>query len=416
MRNFCTFLFLRKGGFQTRPYINFAKFCAFLILAITFFGGNAFAQRDGLTFSGIFESSVATNVGAGEAANLSYGLEEYANIRMQARVGENGTFFGAVNLIAASGDYAITMISQAEHVKFGGIHTGKYYAALIELERLFFRIRGENVNFDGGIMRIPLGFSNVWGSSDFLNPKNPLKPNARPRAVLGNSLSWFPVHGFKLQGFGITGRDPLDANSGIAGIAADKHWDKLSAQLLYSFEYSDEFPSTASNPWTHRTGLSLKADLELGLILDMLYTHNKELENKADGLSLSTGFDYSFFSGNLIFLAEYLYNGLASSTSLAGGGNFSNRNYLYTGFTYRFSNFTNAGLALLSGLDDASFVSLLTFNHQISQAISLSVAANVPMDRNLFNNDGNHGEFGPRPSGMSAGSHFYMETKLRMRF
>jgi len=390
-------------------------FCV-LFVALFLFIGEIFAQRGNLTFSGIFESSVATNVGAGEAANLSYGLEEYANIRMQARLGENGTFFGAVNLIAASGTYAAAMAAQAEHLQFGGMQVGQNYAALMEIERLHFRIRSEKTNFDGGLLRIPFGFSTVWGSSDFLNPKNPLKPDARPRAVLGSGISWFPVHGFKLQGFATAGGDPMDANSGIAGISADKHLDKLSAQLLYAFEHSNEFPSTISCPWTHRFGMSLKADLELGLMLDMLYAHNKDLENSEDGLSLSAGFDYSFFDAKLIFLAEYLYNGNASSTSFAGGGNFTNNNYLYTGLTYRFNNFTNAGLALISGLDDASFVALATFSHQISQAISLSVATNVPMDKNLFNGDGNYGELGPRPFGVSEGSHFSLETKLIMRF
>jgi len=394
--------------------IKFAALFAFL--SACFFVGEVFAQRGGLGFSGIFESCVSANVGAGEASALSYGFEEYANIRMQARLGENGTFFGAINLIAAAGNYAVAMAALEENLQFGGINIGQNYAALIELERLHFRIRGEKLNFDGGLMRIPFGFSAVWGSSDFLNPKNPLKPDARPRAVLGNSLSWFPVHGLKFQGFAVAGRDPLDPNAALAGISADKHWEKLSAQILYSFERSEIFPATNLNPWTHRTSVSLKADLGAGFILDMLYTQNKEIAKFADGLSLSAGFDYSFSDGNLIFLAEYLYNGAASSTSVASGANFFNRNYLYTGLTYRFSNFTNAGLALISGFDDASFAGLLTFNRQISQAISLSVAANIPMDKNLFNGDGNFGELGPRPFGVAAGSHFYLETKLRMRF
>jgi hypothetical protein len=364
-----------------------------------------------MSVSGVFESSVSANVGAGDTLLFSYGVEEYANIRMQSKIGENAVFFGAVNLIAAAGDYAL-MAS----VTGVDIDVGENYAALIELERLYFRLKSETVNFDAGLMRLPFGYSQVWGPSDFLNPKNPLKPDARPRAILGGGLSWYPVDDFKLQGFAAAGRDPLARNSGIAGISADRHWDWASVQLLYSLERLDQFPSTDLNPWTHRAGLSVKADLELGFVMDMLYVYNREIEDRVDGLSLSAGFDYSLLGANLIILAEYLYSGAASSTSVAGGGSFVNRNYLYTGFTWRFSDYTNAGLALIAGIDDVSFIPLATFNHDLFQAVTLTVMAQIPVDRDLLFNDGNHGELGPLPPGVSRGSNFYLETKVKLRF
>ena len=364
-----------------------------------------------MSMSGVFESSVSANAGAGDAPPLTYGVEEYANIRMQSKIGENAVFFGAVNLIAAAGDYAL-MAS----VTGVDIDVGENYAALIELERLYFRLKSETVNFDAGLMRLPFGYSQVWGPSDFLNPKNPLKPDARPRAILGGGLSWYPIDDFKLQGFAAAGRDPLARSSGIAGISADRHWDWASAQLLYSLERSEQFPSTDLNPWTHRAGLSVKADLELGFVMDMLYVYNKEIEDRIDGLSFSAGFDYSLLGANLIILAEYLYNGAASSTSIAGGGSFVNRNYLYTGLTWRFSDYTNAGLALIAGIDDVSFVPLVTFNHDLFQAVTLTVMAQIPVDRDLLFNDGNRGELGPLPPGVSQGSNFYLETKVKLRF
>ena len=372
-----------------------------------------FAQggKGGMSVSGVFESSVSANAGAGDAPPFSYGVEEYANIRMQSKIGENAVFFGAVNFIATAGDYAL-MAS----VTGVDIDVGENYAALIELERLYFRLKSETVNFDAGLMRLPFGFSQVWGPSDFLNPKNPLKPDARPRAVLGGGLSWYPVDDFKLQGFAVAGRDPLARNGGIAGISADRHWDWASVQLLYSLERSDQFPSTDLNPWTHRAGLSVKTDLELGFVMDMLYVYNSEIEDKVDGLSLSAGFDYSLLGANLIILAEYLYNGAASSTSIAGGGSFVNRNYLYTGLTWRFSDYTNAGLALITGIDDVSFIPLATFNHNLFQAVTLTVMAQIPVDRDLLFNDGNRGELGPLPPGVLQGSNFYLETKVKLRF
>jgi len=365
--------------------------------------------------SGVFESSLSANAGAGDSASLTYGVEEYANIRMQTKIGENATFFGAVNLIAAAGDYAV----KAEGMGVG-LAAGENYAALIELERLYFRLKSETVNFDGGLMRLPFGYSTVWGPSDFLNPKNPLKPDARPRAILGGALAWYPVDDFKLQGFAATGRDPPARNSGIAGVSADRHWGWASVQTLYAVERSNRFPGTDSSPWTHRAGLSVKADLELGFVAEMLYVYNKEIKGRIDGLSLSAGFDYSLFDANLIVLAEYLYSGAASSTSIAGGGSFVNENYLYTGFTWRFSDYTNAGLALICGIDDVSFIPLVTFNHDLFQGVTLTVMAQIPVDRDLLFDDGQRGEFGPVPStlppSVNAGSHFYLETKIKMKF
>jgi len=372
-----------------------------------------FAQggKGGMSMSGVFESSVSANAGAGDAPPLTYGVEEYANIRMQSKIGESAMFFGAVNFIASAGDYAVA--AEAMGVDLAA---GENYAALIELERLYFRLKSETVNFDAGLMRLPFGFSQVWGSSDFLNPKNPLKPDARPRAILGGGLSWYPIDDFKLQGFAVAGRDPLARNSGIAGVSADRHWDAASVQLLYAAERSESFPGTASSPWTHRAGLSAKADFILGLVMDMLYVYNEEIEEKVDGLSLSAGFDYSLFGANLIIIAEYLYSGAASSTSAAGGGSFINGNYLYTGFTWRFSDYANAGLALISGIDDVSFIPLVTFNYDLFQAATLSLMAQIPIDRDVLDGGGKHGEFGPIPSGRNAGTHFYLETKVKLRF
>jgi hypothetical protein len=390
------------------PHSAFFLILISLILTLT---ASAQGRSAGLSFSGVFESAVSANAGAGEAQALTYGTEQYANIRMQSRVGDYATFLGAVNFIAAAGDYAVRPAAMGVDVD-----VGENYVAAIELERLFFRIKTEKFNFDGGLMRMPFGFSNVWGPSDFLNPKNPLKPDARPRAVLGGMVSWFPIDDFKVQGFAAAGRDPLASNSGIAGVSADRHWGKASVQALYSFERSEDFPGTALNPWTHRAGLSLKADLELGFVADMLYTYNSEIEDKVDGLSFSAGFDYSLFSAKLIINAEYLYSGAASSTSILGGGSFFNRHYLYTGLTWRFSDFTNAGIALISGIDDVSFIPVVTFNKELFQGVSLSAMAQIPLDRNLFSGGGDYGEFGPRPFGAYAGSHFYLETKLRFRF
>jgi len=351
-------------------------------------------------------------------------VEEYANLRMQAKIRDKASVFGAVNFIAAVGDYAeaakqMAGFASASDISAYGISptafvAGENYLAAFELERLYFRLNGETWGFDGGLLRLPFGYGQVWGSSDFLNPKNPLKPDARPRAVLGAGLSWYPVDSLKLLGFGAAPRNPFsrEGKGGLVGVSLDQHWDKASVQGLYSFES----PNDGSGYGIHRFGLSVKADVEVGLVMDALYTYNHEAalmaEKGIDGLSFSIGADYSFLGGDIIVLAEYLFNGDTSSTALGYGGSFSNNNYLYTGITWRFNDFTNMSVALISGFDDVSFTPIITLNYDLFQGAALIVSAQIPLDRDLFSADGRHGELGP----YNTRRYFDCGVKLRLRF
>jgi len=376
----------------------------------------------GLTVSGILDSSVSMQAGAGDAPDFSMGFEEYANIRFQSKIRDKATVYGAVNFIAASGNYAANAKMMAGLGIGSPLNTTSYvygenYIAGIELERLYFRLLGETVNFDGGLMRLPFGFGQVWGPSDFLNTRNPLKPDARPRAILGAAFFWYPTEETKLNVFFSAPRDPYlqEGDGSFLGLSFDKHWNKASIQTLYCFET----PKKDSDYGIHRVGLSIKADLEVGLVIDALYTYNHEMETRLDGLSFSGGADYSFFDGKLILLAEYLYNGKTSSTAFNPEKNllgFSNNNYLYTSITLRFNDFTNISAALISGLDDVSFTQVVTFNHDLFQGAVLTITAQVPLDRDLFSGDGNRGELGPIPPGLSTGRYFDCTAKIRLRF
>jgi hypothetical protein len=376
------------------------KYGVFIFLIISV---NLGAQN--LSVSGLLDTTLTMKAGAGDTPAFSYGFEEYANIRMQAKVRDAAVFNGAFNIIAASGDSALAYSSNA---------LDENYIANIELERLYCKLYGEAVNLTNldlevGLLRLPFGYSQIWGSTDFLNPKNPLKPDARPRAVLGGGLSWYVTDDLKLLGFGAASRDPVISEcEGLGGLSLEQHWEKLSVQLLYAYE--------AVSEGIHRAGVSCKADVEAGLILDALYTYNREADTKLEGLSLSLGADYSFFDGNLIILAEYLYNGASSSTA------YSNEHYLYTGFTWRFNDYTNVTAALISGFDDLSFTPLVSLNHDLFQGAALTVSAQVPLDRDLFAGDGNRGELGPlppdylQPLPQHFGRYFDLSVKLRLRF
>jgi len=393
----------------------------FVFLLIT---GSLAAQ--GITVSGILDSSVSLRAGAADSPPFSYGFEEYANLRFQSKIKDRASVYGAVNLIAAAGDYASAIKLAADSQSNLSAYTGgENFIAVIELERLYFRLNFEAANFDGGLFRLPFGYGQVWGPTDFLNPKNPLKPDARLRAILGAALSYYPSDELKILGFYAAPRDVFsgEGKGSRVGISMDKHSQKVSIQALYSFET----PDVNSDNGIHRAGFSLKTDLEAGIVIETLYTYNHDAGTAGlDGLSFSIGADYSFLDGNLIALAEYLYNGETSSTALGYGGSFSNNNYLYTSLTWRVNDYTNISAAVITGFDDISFTPVITLNHDLFQGATLTITAQAPMDRDLFSGNGNRGELGPVPpdklqpllpiTGGRMGRYFDISAKLRLRF
>ncbi|MFP3040205.1 hypothetical protein LQZ19_00120 [Treponema primitia] len=364
----------------------------FIAVLLLIFPLSAGAQ----TFSGILDSKLTLGAGAGNASDFLYGFEEYANIRMQAKVKDRGAFYGALNLIAASG-----ASSQ------GSMDAGENYAAYIELERLYFRLNGESVGLDAGLMRLPFGYGQAWGSSDFLNPRSPLSTTARPRAILGAACSLYPADSAKLLVFTASPRNPFEQDGGglIAGLSAENHWGRASLQALYAYE-----TPVLSSSGIHRWGLSVKADLIVGLVADALYAWNPNAAAGIDGLSAGAGFDYSFLDGDCYVLTEYLYNGSDSSTA-SGIFALQQQNYLYALFRYRFNDYTSASLACAAALDDLSFSPTLSMDYEIFQGMSLSISAQVPLDKAVLA-DSSPGELGPERTG----TRLLVTALVRLRF
>ncbi|MDR3283683.1 MAG: hypothetical protein LBS97_00710, partial [Treponema sp.] len=169
-----------------------------------------------------------------------------------------------------------------------------------------------------------------------------------------------------------------------------------------------ETPQEGSKYGIHRAGFSLKADVEVALAVDALFTFNPEHEADIAGLAASGGFDYSFLDGTLYVLAEYLYNGTQAATraSFADG-----EQYLYGMARYRFNDYTSASLACIASLSDGSFAPIIGFDHDISQGVSLSLTGQIPLDKTVFGGD-DAGELGPENSR----SRFVGTAKVRLRF
>ena len=417
-------------------------FAMVFLAGLLFYGGGAAAQN----ISGVLDTQLSLAAGTEEENRFSWGLEEAANVRLQAKLRDGASFYSAVNLIAAAGSFAqsaagMGALEQAAAAANGvgaGLAPGAFvlgenYLGALELERLYFRVSGDYAGFDAGLMRLAFGYGQVWGSSDFLNPRNPLLPNARPRAVLGAAFMAYPLDDAKLQLFGAAPKNPFNAGGGgvIFGLSAENHWERISAQFLYAYETpqenyvtaaglaaADDSPggpgeNTGGEYGVHRWGLSLKADVEIGLVADALFAWDPGQDISVEGLSAGAGFDYSFADGSCYVLAEYLFSGLESSTSKAAKPltGFSNRNYLYALFRYSINDYSSVNLGCIASFDDVSFTPTAGFEYEIFQGMNLTLTVQVPLDRDSFGG-GVRGELGPAKSG----TYVNVNTLLRLRF
>ena len=138
-----------------------------VVLFLLLFVISCFSLTAQISVSGIFDSTVSMQAGAGDSPEFSCGIEEYVNLRMQARIQDKVRIDAAVNFIAAAGNYALTAKQMAELSALddntpesfspSSYINGKNYLAGIELERLYFRLNMTHADFDFGLMRMQFG-------------------------------------------------------------------------------------------------------------------------------------------------------------------------------------------------------------------------------------------------------------------
>ena len=368
-----------------------------LLFAAILMGAATGLSAQGLGFSAVADSKITLAAGAAGAPDFYFAAEEFANLRLQAKIRDRAVFYGALNASVSAGASAIPGAEEEN------------YTGSIEPERLYFRLNGERADVDAGLMRLAFGYGQVFAPADFLNPRNPLFPDARRRGVLAAAVSAYPADMVKLLAFAASPKNPLNNGGSLFGLSADGHWQRASVQALYVFEAPLE-----NSPWgVHRFGLSFKADLGPGFVGDALYAYNHETPSGMDALSAAAGADYSFFGGKVYVLAEYLYNGPDSATAASEENpvGFSRVHYLYGMLLCRFSDYTSASISCMAGLEDGSFLPALGFDHEIFQRLSLDLSARLPLDRAVFD-EGDPGEFGPE----RLRERFDLAAKARLRF
>jgi hypothetical protein len=406
-----------------------------------------------LMLAGQMQTSLSASLGegyAGAGGEASFGAEQYSNLRLDAPLGGRGKVYAAVNLVAAAGSSVPASVATAarNEADTGAFAVGEGYAAALELERLYYRIEGAALDLEAGLMRLPFGFGQAWSPSDFLASRNPLLPDARPRGRLVAALTSYPAGDWKLKAFALMPRDALEpkGEGAIAGATAERHGRGASAQALYALEADAKGIGYA----THRFGLSVKAEAGAGIVLDALYTLDRDWIESGEyygrdwsffrGLEASLGADYSLFGGDLYVLAQYLYRGGSALDPgdglerLYGGdshwsdkapeargatmtivpilGELNRRDYLYAALTWRFDDYDAATLSCVACLDDASFVPSLSMEREQFQGLTLSLDCRVPLDARVFSSGADYGELGPTNSGARAA----ITAKAKLKF
>jgi hypothetical protein len=368
------------------------------------------------SFSILLDSTVNAVVPAGDGDGaVHFGIEEYANLRLKSYVGDYGTFYGAFNIIAASG-------LNGQSLGYQNGTQGDNFVSAIELERLYVSIAGEKYGLDAGLMRLAFGYGQVFSPSDFLNPRNPLFPDARPRAILGAAFSLYPGAMSQVRAFAVSPEQALatSVKSLIAGLSAELHTRAFSAQALYAYQGMSE----TAPEGTHRMGLSLKSDFKAGLYAELFAEYSPLIASAVsdtlplgrNGIALEAGLDYtvSFPVTNLYLLACYLYSdeGSVTARTQTNAAGFTGRHYIYSLARYRFSDYTSASLSCLASIDDGSFSPALGFAHELFQGAALALSLRVPLDASVFAASGAGGELGPAASATKAA--FTAKLSLRL--
>jgi len=350
--------------------------------------------KPGIDISGTVDTSLSGGRLSDElGGGFAYSAEQYANLRLRARIGDRGTFHAAANLVAASGAaVAASLAADGQDGYATPFLAGENYAAALELERLYYRIEGETVDLEAGLMRLAFGYGQAWSPSDYLNPRNPLIPDARARGLLAAAATAYPSDEWKLRAFAAGPRDPsgTDGSGAVFGAGADRHGKRASVQVLYALE-------AAPTP-LHRIGASAKIEAGVGIALDALYTAERA-DDGLDGLQASAGFDYSFFKGKVYTLFQYLYDGGGENNP----GTFSGAHYLFGSALWRPSDYTSLALDCALALDDRSLAPGLTLSHEPFQGMTLSLGGRVPLG---------DGDFGPE----TARTRLTVTAKAKARF
>ncbi len=366
-----------------------------------------------------------------------------------------------------------TLLTDPDTVKTGFFSIPFFYRTTyiggIELERFYFRLKFEYATLSTGLQRYARGYGQAFSPNDFFNPRNAANLDARPVGKLSFISTFYPSDMWTIDMFAVAPDDPLETQGkgfkfGIAtdilNIIPEGTSFSFNFQFLYTlFTPEQDFTNDPdllktterySSNFSHIAGFAFRADIEVGIFVDTIYRfdHRNFITGEYfgrkfygyEGLEFAIGIDYTTAAGYLYFLIEYLFYGPGmlefgenslDTIYLTGSGvenwetlspikrtsnpvkkrlYYARHNYVYCMLMVKINDFFNFGNSFLFGPEDQSGIITTFFNINPIQNLSIGISALVPLDKNLFNNSFEAGEFGPLNIG------FYNGYKINISF
>ncbi|HOV13847.1 MAG TPA: hypothetical protein PK771_06150 [Spirochaetota bacterium] len=464
----------------------------FILILLFIYQNFIYSQKKGssIQFNGSIESVVdLTHPKFINNGYFRWGFQNQANLRLKSNIGEYMTINLAVNINTITGNYTdlykylyvaeafssfpdIMNISEAKLMQNTFYSIPFYYkntfVGSFELERLSFKGGNDYFDIEAGLIRLARGFGNVFSPNDFFNPRDAFRL-ARPEGKMAVVATFYPEDFWKIQNFIVAPDNPLESRGwGFkGGVSTDFSIKKFNFQFQYALLMPEMdwgkdpkdygLPETTQNDFSHIAGFSMKADIEIGLFLDMIYRFDHRVLytqkyygrdfHGYEGLEASIGFDYTipFANSNIYLLCEYMFYGsgmlhfsgdehisnmyrkngermsykdwvetpVIDRTSYFDQSkkslNFLRHNYLFGMIRMKVNDYLNIGNSYMFGADDQSGILSLFFDIEPFQSFSINITAMYPFDWKLANNEWIAGEFGATNLG------FYQNYKITMK-
>ncbi|MBN2545469.1 MAG: hypothetical protein JXB50_06715 [Spirochaetes bacterium] len=328
-----------------------------LTISITLFCLINISAKSSVNFYGelesTFDSTHKREYKYNDIGLYSWGVNNYANLKITSRINDFISFGIAFNVNTFSGNYtdqykifyAQTAISMLiDPVEYKLIRNNYFsipfyykstYVGSLDLERLFFKVSTTEVDIETGLIRIARGYSYFFKPMDIFNPVDPFNPNARPQGKIALKTTFYPADLWSIELFAIAPDDPIQQNGwGFKfGSATNFTVDRFNFEFLYSLFLPEisylQKPSdigladSVNNDYSHIFGFSMKADVEIGLFTEILYRLDQKTIREKNyygkelyffrGLEASIGLDYTIPVANtdskFYLLIEYLFYG-----------------------------------------------------------------------------------------------------------
>lgn len=456
----------------------------YLIFIIFLFFPIAAQKKSSIKFNGSMETIVSilhkkNYSDDPDYGSFSWGVNNLVNLRFRADINEYITFGFAININMFAGNltetykmfYLNEAISSLVNPISGKLLFNSFfsipfyykstYIGSFDLERLYFKAGNKYFDIETGLLRISRGFGYIFSPTDLFNPRNPLNPEARPEGKLSFSATFYPSDMWNIQSFIIAPDNPIEQSGwGFKfGLASKLYLKKVSFDFLYTLflpdvDYEKDLeaaglPESINNDFTQIVGFSMKADIEIGLFIDMIYRfdhkafktgkyYGKDFKGY-EGLEAAIGIDYTLPGGRVYLLMEYMFYGSGMidwsdrkldsvyiDDTLNGKWyenapldraynsdmkslSFLRHDYLFGMIRVKANDYLSLGNTYLFGIDDQSSILSLFFDVEPFQAFTINMTCMFPFDWNMLNGDWIKGEFGGKHLG------FYQSYKLSVK-